>query len=181
MREGVQAIVLCEDLQGWVFVRRALVTLGYDGRAIRMVPYTGGRGCGEQHVREALPEQLLAHRSAVARRRTVLVVHVDADRGTVAERQASLRLELERRQVTPPEPSEAVAVLIPRREIETWIHFFLDGPPVDEETSYAKYKDRESDARPAADAFARHVLGRTVPAGAPPSLVVALGEMQRVR
>ena len=72
-----------------------------------------------------------------------------------------------------------MAILVPKRAIETWIHFLLDGPPVDEETRYEKYA-YPSDAWPAADSFATHVRARTAPAGAPPSLPPGLDEARRI-
>src|SRR5262245_56727184 len=60
----VQATVLCEDLQAWVFVRRVLIALGHEPGRIRVVPYRAdGRGSGEQHVRERYLERLVAHRA----------------------------------------------------------------------------------------------------------------------
>lgn len=181
MSGGAEAIVLCEDLQSWVFVRRTLVALGFEPRRIRTVPFPHGRGCGEQHVRESFADQLVAHRSRVGRRRAVLVVHVDADRLTVAARRAALMAALSARQLEPPQPGEAVAVLIPRREIETWIHFLLVGPPVDEESSYAKLGGCESEAWPAAELFARYARDGTMPVEAPPSLHSGLDEIRRIR
>jgi hypothetical protein len=180
MPDGVQAIVLCEDLQGWVFVRRMLMAMGYESRRIRVIPYPAdGRGCGEQHVRESYPDELTRYRSRAARTRTVLAVHVDADRLTVQDRHATLDGELRKRGVAPRAPDETVAVLIPKREIETWIHFFFGHAPIDEENSYPKYT-RESDTWPAADEFARHVRAGTTPVGALPSLPVGLAEARRL-
>jgi hypothetical protein len=51
---------------------------------------------------------------------------------------------------------------------------------VDEVTSYPKYKGRESDTRPAAEGFARHVRQGSQPAIAPPSLLAGLEEARRV-
>jgi hypothetical protein len=180
MPEGVQAIVLCEDLQAWVFVRRMLMELGYDSHRIRVIPYPAdGRGSGEQHVRERYPGELRTHRSRVTRTRAALIVHVDADVLSIQERHATLDHELERADVVLRTPDEAVAVLVPKRNIETWIHFFLEGPPVDEEGDYAKY-DRESEAWPASRDFAKHVRQGSQPAGAPPSLLGGIEEGRRL-
>lgn len=182
MPEGVQAIVLCEDVQGWVFARRMLLELGYNSHRIRRLPYpSDGRGCGEQSVREQYPAQLKSFRSRAARAKTVLVVHTDADRLTVQQRHARLDAELSNQGVPPRGPDEAVAVLVPKWEIETWIHFFLDGPPVDEaRNDYSKYQGRESDTWPAAEAFADHVSKGSQPAMAPPSLLAGLKEARRI-
>jgi hypothetical protein len=182
MAEGVQAVVLCEDLQAQVFVRRVLLALGYDGHRIRVVPYPAdGRGSGEQHVRERYPSELAQHRRRAARTRAVLAVHTDADRFTVAARFAALADELREKGVPQRAAEEPVAILVPKWNIETWIHFFLDGPPVDEDKSdYAKYTGHEADAAPSAEQFAAHARARTVPHQAPPSLEIGLEEARRV-
>ncbi|WP_437872648.1 hypothetical protein [Sorangium sp. So ce363] len=172
MPEGVQAVVLCEDLQAWVFVRRMLIALNYDAHRIRVIPYPAeGRGSGEQHVRERYADELGRHRARASRTKAVLVVHVDADRLTVQERHATLEQELQAQAVAPRTSDEAVAVLVPKREIETWIYFFLNGPPVDEQTSYPKL-ERQSEAWPSAEAFAAQIHAANQPAGAPPSRLV---------
>jgi uncharacterized iron-regulated membrane protein len=114
------------------------------------------------------------------RTKSVLVVHVDADNLTVQERHATLDQELRQRAVAARTPDEAVSVLVPKREIETWIHFFLDGPPVNETTDYPKYRGVESDTWPAAEAFATHLRQSSQPAGAPPSLITGLSEGRRI-
>ena len=58
MPEGVQAIVLCEDLQGWVFVRRTLISLTVQARHAALerelhVIETAGDEPVEQVAREA--------------------------------------------------------------------------------------------------------------------------------
>jgi len=81
MADGVQAIVLCDGLQDWVFVRRALIALGYEPRRIRPIPFPAdGRGSGEQHVREKYATEVRSHRCRAARMKTILVVHTDADK-----------------------------------------------------------------------------------------------------
>jgi hypothetical protein len=77
-------------------------------------------------------------------------------------------------------PEDPVGWLVPRRAIETWIHFFLAGPPVDEHTEYPHLRDHEADAQPAATYFGEHAKASTAPTGAPPSLVLGLAELRRV-
>ncbi|WP_437291033.1 hypothetical protein [Sorangium sp. So ce406] len=182
MPEGVNAIVLCEDLQAWVFARRALLKLGYDARRIRVIQYPrdGRGGAGEQHVRERYPDELKAYRSRAARMKMALIVHVDADTITVRDRLDALERELRQRDVAPRAQDEAVALLVPKRNIETWIHFFLGGGPVNEETVYPKFDEHESDTWPAAEAFAAHARAGSAPAGAPPSLMNGLTEARRI-
>jgi hypothetical protein len=75
---------------------------------------------------------------------------------------------------------ERIAYLIPKRNIETWIHFYLDGPPIDEIAEYAKYSGHESDCAPAAESFSDDAARNTVPPGAPLSLEAGLSEFRRV-
>ena len=138
MPNGAQAVVLCEGLQDFVFLRRTLLELGYESRRIRplMQPHNG-KGSGEQYVRERYADEVRSHRSRVARMKTVLIVHTDADSGTVQERYDSLDERLEAAGLSRRGAREAIAVLIPKRNTETWIHFF-DGLSVDEENSISQ-------------------------------------------
>ncbi|MDI1428814.1 hypothetical protein [Polyangium sorediatum] len=184
MPDGVQAIVLCEDLQGWVFARRMLLAMGYENGRIRLsrykYPAKGGGGSGEQHVRERYPDELRAYRPRAARTKTTLVVLTDADKLTVPQRRKTLEDALEKKALAPRGPEERVALLVPKWEIETWIHFFLDGTTVDEDRKdYPKYEDHEADAAPAAETFGQHARQATTPAQAPPSLVTGLIEARR--
>ena len=63
--------------------------------------------------------------------------------------------------VVPRATGEPAAILVPRREIETWVTLTPSGTPVDE-------------------AFARHARSKTSPAGAPPSLAQGVTEFQAV-
>lgn len=180
MPDGVQAIVLCEGLQDSVFVRGVLVELGYDSRRIRILSFPhNGQGSAEQYVREQFAGAVRSHRSRVTRMKTILVVHTDADTNTVQARYDSLEEQLDAAELTGRGIREAIAVLIPKRNTETWIHFF-DDRTVDEETAYPKFTGHESDARPAAASFAAHAKKGTAPDHALPSIVRGLQEIRRV-
>jgi hypothetical protein len=110
-----------------------------------------------------------------------LVVHIDVDPDyTVADRHHQLADELVKASQPPRQPEERIAHLIPKRNMETWIHFYLDGPSVDEEEEYDKYPKNESACWPAADQFSDDAAQKNVPQGAPPSLVQGLAEFWRV-
>jgi len=180
MVDGAQAVVLCEGLQDWVFVRRTLMTLGYDARRIRVLPYPhDGQGAGEQHVREQYAREVRSHRSRAARMKTALVVHTDADTKAVQERYESLERQLDGAGLAPRDAHETIAVLIPKRNTETWIRF-LDGHTVDEVTPCPKFTGHESDTWRAAETFAVHVKNATSPAQAPPSLLRGIQESRRI-
>jgi hypothetical protein len=197
--------VLCEDLQAWVFVYRALLEIGVERRDIRRIPFpdnrfhaTGGGPrrvegymvypCGSQHVRESFAGELAVLRRQQRKGRDVaLVVHVDVDNTTADGRSVQDRhreLDGACALAQPPVPrreeGDQVAWIVPRRAIETWIHLFLSGAPVDEHTEYRHLTGHEADAEPAAISFARHASAGTIPPMAPPSLVQGLRELRRV-
>lgn len=178
MTAGVDAVILCEDLQSQVFLYRALLLRGYNKRRIRLVPVPDGQGAGEQHVVLSYAEEVRVHRSRAARMNAALLVHIDADTLPCAARHARLAAALVQAELEPRGDREAIAILVPKRNIETWIHFFLSGKAVDESTAYPKFAE-ESEAWPAAEAFDQ-ASKTTAPANAPPSLATALAEMGRV-
>src|SRR4051794_23033549 len=86
MSRRVQLVLLCEDKQHEAFARRFLNAMGWETRAMRVEKAPGGRGAGEQFVRERFPLELKAHRIRPVSQ--ALVVLVDGDReGSVARRQ----------------------------------------------------------------------------------------------
>ena len=89
--------------------------------------YLGGRwrirwqkcttGAGEHWVRETWGRELSEYRRRAHRRSTALLAIVDADTRSVAEREQQLFSAVQ----AAPSESERVALLVPRRHIETWI------------------------------------------------------------
>ena len=135
MSRASQVVVLVEDQPQQQFVRRYLYKMGYTARDIRFRPLPSGRGAGEQSVRQRYATEVQAFRQRHAA--TALVVAIDADTGEVSERARQLRAELDRAGVPARADDEAIAHLIPRRNIETWI-LCLSGRAVDEETDYSR-------------------------------------------
>ncbi|RKH47218.1 hypothetical protein [Corallococcus sicarius] len=183
MSNGSRYVVLCEDLQSSVFISRALKQLGVKQHQIRIEPLPSSTegGAGEQYVRKHTPAQVKAHRSLQARVRTALIIHIDADpANSVQDRRQQLDAALKEQGQSPVTASERIARLVPKRNIETWIHFYLDGPPVDEAQAYAKYTGNERACAPAAESFAQDAAGNVQPPQAPGSLLLGLDEFRRV-
>lgn len=203
MSRSVDTLILCEDTQAQVFILDALDAAGLDCR-VRIIPFPGrvfqegeyGKksvdgwticACGSQHVRENYPSAVASRRRQAGRLRiqgSRLIVHIDVDNTTLGGRTVSdRRLELEKScldaGVSPVEENEPVIHLIPRRNIETWIRFFLNGPPVDEQTDYG-HLSRPSDASPAAEAFVAYARNHTLPSDAPASLIPSLQEFRKI-
>ena len=194
-------VVLCEDLQAYVFVHRALKKVGIHHRDIRKRPFpdstfhqSGGHGarqvdrydvyaCGSQHVTMNVARELEELRSGPAGRKSLIVL-IDVDNTTsggrtVAERKAELDVACRDAGVACRAAGERAAFLGPRRNIETWIANLDTAQPVNEAVEYSKLTGREADCAPAAEAFAEHARLRTQPPNACPSLLDGLQEFAR--
>lgn len=173
----IQIIVLCEDRQQEVFARYFLVKRGFNSRKIRPLPLPKGTQSGEQYVRERYPKEVKAYRSQKNHLSIALVVLIDADKYTIAERLNQLDLALEVDSQDKRKIDEKIAIFLPRRNIETWIHY-LEGETVDEETAYSKLP-KESDGKPCIENLANQCQ-RGLDENAPSSLHLACSEWQKI-
>jgi hypothetical protein len=164
-------IVLAEDQRHQRFVRYYLYRLGYAQHEIRFETVPNGRGCGEQWVRERCSQAVAECRARNARAATALVVAIDADTRSVNERRNQLPGDRS--------PNEAIAFLIPKRHIETWV-LCLNGETVDEEVDY-HLREIDSLIRPGALTLRDWVRsGATTPTYCTESLRIALPELRRI-
>lgn len=162
-------VILGEGLQDLNFAYHWLRARNVPRGTIEKRVPLAGRCSGEQHVRAQLPIELARLRSR-AGEAIVLIVITDADSLTVEQRVATLDDAVAH-------DRERVVLLIPRRNLETWIAYF-HGHAVDESTDY-KQRFRDSDMCRAA---ARRLAALTeLPADAPDSLRRAFGELARLR
>ena len=96
-------------------------------------------GAGDQYVRDKYPEQL----DAIRKRNGILVVMIDGDNYSIAERLKQLNDACTQSGVSPRNTSDKVAVFIPKRNIETWLAY-LDGERVNETDRYPRLeRERE--------------------------------------
>ncbi len=191
MSRGARFIVLCEDLQSQSFIYRALVERGANRRQIQKepLPSQSGGGSADAFIIARYPNQVKAFRTRAAHARTGLVVHLDADPGhSATERHDQLAAKLAEAGQPRRGPDEAIAELVPKRNIETWIHA-LDPElaakskrPLDEDNEFPKFQGRESVCAPAAEAFAIHARNGSMPpiVESIPSLADGLGEFRRL-
>ena len=174
-----QAVILCEDQQQEVFIRNFLMKKGYTQRQMRIERCPSGKQAGEQFVREKYPAELKALRQRTARAETALLVMIDADTGTVAEMAKRLDSICSEQGVAVRNQNDRAAFLIPRRNIETWIHS-LNGEVVDETTAYSKLR-YESECKPGVKELFEICSVGECPADFPDSLKAACLEYQRVK
>jgi len=145
---SVEFVILCEDLQTEVFIRNFLINRGVKKRKFTPRICPSGQQAGEQWVRRNFPKELQATRS---RSDVSLIVCIDADNRAIDDRKNQLDQACTQAGIEPRKPEEAVLVIVPKRNIETWFAY-LRGEDVDEETSYPKYA-RESECKPQASAL----------------------------
>ncbi|MEG4508069.1 hypothetical protein QUA81_31360 [Microcoleus sp. F6_B4] len=174
----VQIVILCEDRQQEVFARYFLKKRGFTG-LFRANICPEGSECGSDYVRKQYPVEVKAYRQNKNRVAIGLVVLIDADTGTLAERLNWLASVLDEHKQENREPNEAIAIFVPKRNIETWIHY-LQGETVNEEAVYAKFKNNEAVCKTAVEDLADRCYSQSLPEDAPPSLQAACGELQRL-
>lgn len=180
-KRRVTLVILCEDLQQEVFTRRYFMSrFGLGERDIRVERNIKGKGSGEQYVRQNYPQEVRSYRSKSPHLSSLrLVVVIDADTDTVKQRMSKLDMELANHGQQHRQPQEKIAVFIPKRNIETWIHYSM-GEIVDEQIAYQKFTNNESACRPYVERLARNICPAGLPEDAPPSLHAACDELQRI-
>lgn len=172
-------VILCEDTQQEVVVRQWLKNRGIGEWVLRVEKNPAGRGSGEHYVRNRYVVEVQECRrqatfSPIGR---ALIVMIDADIFTTLQRLEQLDRLLVESGLVKRADTERIALLTPKRNIETWIHF-MHGNPVNEDTAYAKLRN-PGDCR----THVRHFLANhpnQPPADAPDSLAMAYQELQRI-
>jgi hypothetical protein len=179
MSRKVSLVLLCEDSQHEVFVRRFLKKAGWSDQRPRVEKAPKGRGSAEQFVRERFPKELSAYR---ANRNLVaqgLIVVCDGDSQGVKGRLDVMASACAAEKVPPRKDDEKVAFIIPTWNIETWFAY-LDGSEVDEgKRDYPKL-DRPRKCQTHVDRLyemCRQGLRKPVPA----SLEAACAEYKRLK
>jgi hypothetical protein len=176
-------IVVCEDWRHSAFARGFLTTTGVDERTLDLKVNPGGSGhdwVRDQFVEEVANLQRFSEGWGV-------VGLLDEDGQGTAARELQVSAELKARGLLPIAPDKGRCLLLPTRNIETWI-YWLTGQRkkapvhVDEATDYKRTLGKGSrpnneDCRPAG--MYLHALDHTrPPQGCPPMLVRALGHLR---
>lgn len=146
-------VVLCEDRQHETFLYRLLKDLGFPKG--RIETKTCSTGAADQFVRERYADEVEMHRRQAKKMKIGLVVMIDADENTVDERHQELNNVLAERGLDSRSQDEAVCLLVPKRNIETWIYALL-GEDVNETEAYSKL-ERQRQCQPAVDQLAADV------------------------
>ncbi|WP_224364775.1 hypothetical protein [Hyalangium versicolor] len=107
-----------------------------------------------------------------------LVVLVDADVHSLRQRNEQLDKALTSAGLPPRAPDESICVLLPKRNIETWIHFFMAGP-VDEAVDYKRPQKTSEACKLAADKLADSWPHKSPPQEFPPALQEGWSELKQ--
>ena len=174
----VQIVILCEDRQQEVFARYFLKKRGFTG-LFRANICPEGSECGSDYVRKQYAVEVKAYRQNKNRVAIGLVVLIDADTGTLAARLNWLASALDKDEQEKRDSNEAIAIFIPKRNIETWIHY-LQGETVNEEDAYVRFEKNEAACKTAVEDLADRCYSQSLPEDAPRSLQAACGELQRL-
>ena len=190
-KKRVKITLLCEDKQQEVFARYFLEKYGFKKQDIYSYQIPIGQ-YGEQFVRETYLNEVKKYRQAVnikinnqrknARRTTiiVLIVMTDADNLSVKQRLNQLSSILQKNNLPDRQKEEAIAVFIPKRNIEIWIGY-LKGEKVNEEDKKVYNKlTKESDCKPYSENLAERCQSQEKLEDAPDSLNIACQEFQRL-
>lgn len=176
----VGIVLICEDTLQENFVRHFLKQMGWQTRDFRVEKSPKGKGSGEQWVRLTFPKELKAYRSIKNYLATVLIAVVDADINEFSDRINWMKKVCEDEKLTFRASEETVAILLPKRNIETWI-CYLNGQPVDEDTDYKTQKEGKN-YKPAVNKLAKFCKSTGVREDAPPSLKQACKEyIERIK
>ncbi len=170
----VKIVLLCEDSQHEAFTRRFLKGMGWNTRELRVERSPSASGSAEQWVRESFPNELKVYRQRRKRAASALIAMIDADLKRVEDRISEFKEACDSQQIPFRADGEAVAIAVPRRNIETWISR-LNGKPADEENAYSKLH-KASDCKTAVKTLVLLCKSTGLRPDAPPALVAACDE-----
>jgi hypothetical protein len=153
--------------------------MGWNIRELRVKKSPSAGGSAEQWVRQEFPVELRVYRQRRQRAASALIAMIDADTKDVKDRIEEFEDKCKSMQIPFRDSDEAVAIVVPKRNIETWIHY-LNRESVNEEDNYPKL-DQERSCKLAMN----HLVGLCKSTGikpdAPPALAAACEEYCRIR
>ena len=174
MKRHADIIILCEDRAQAYFVWHHLKKRGFNPRKLR--PKTASSGSGAQFVLQEYPTEVKAYRSRANHLSRALLTVIDADTQEVQRRHLQLEEQLRNADVEQRKTHERIAILVPKRNIETWI-VYLQGDSVDEESDY-KGHPLAKNHKQAGVALAEQ-LGQEPKTDCPESLQMAESELKQ--
>ena len=179
MSNRVDIALLCEDESHERFIKKFLRLKSRSYRRVFPSGYksreTGGVRPNNAFVLERATIEIAAARKIPPRRALILVI--DGDARGFASRCGEMAAKLKAANMPQLDSAERIALVVPCRNIETWIHHFA-GETTDETQIYSK---RDYDVAEPATAFADWVSdGNAVEVAELPALNAARDELRRL-
>ncbi|MGB3508159.1 MAG: hypothetical protein WBA93_02755 [Microcoleaceae cyanobacterium] len=182
--------ILCEDIDQERFIREYLKCRGFLDRDI--IPFPNTKGLKVKNNNASIladyPKILTSYRSRKNSQDIAVVVMIDADDKTVAERIRSFNIAVNKeegeRNKNMRLPNEKIAIFVPAINIETWFSY-INGKNVNEEDDYKNKTlntaDRITLAKASAEKLASDFCPQGLDKNAPSSLHHACNELQRLQ
>jgi hypothetical protein len=148
--------------------------MGWNTRELRIEKSPSAAGSGEQWVREKFSDELKIYRHRQARAASALIAITDADNRSVEERKNDFSMACSEKQIPFRQDGEAVAIAVPKKNIETWIKY-LDSGSASESVDYPKLQ-RERECKNAVERLVAFCKGASQHHDWPSSLVDACSE-----
>jgi hypothetical protein len=174
----VQIIVRCEDLQQQCFIYRYLLKKGFHGHDIQIKHSPSGKGAATQWVLKQYPIEVKALRSGPPVSKALISI-IDADVDTIEQRKRQHDDALVADGQKQRDGAEKIAVVVPKRNIETWIHHLFEEPNTNETITYPRFRGEERKCAPAAERFAQRCPNQ-MQTNDLPSLLDGCAELQRI-
>ena len=143
--------ILAEDNRTYSFCLKIAMKLGIQKERKKFAPVTIPRSdAGYTWLFREYPEFVRKHRARTTS--VAFVVAVDSDKMSHAERVRELDKKLEEAKLEKRKEDEAIVLVIPKRNIETWIMYF-SGETVDEKKDYKNKVGKNPNIENAASGF----------------------------
>jgi len=180
MSKGVRFVILGEDSAHLRFCRTILKDLGVHPREISEKIANPGDGAAEYFVRNRFPVELSGLRRKQNSQKVRLIVCIDADRNTLSKRLSDLDIACESYGICPVSERDKLARWVPRRNIETWISFFVGTVEVNELDDFKQNFERAQYNHAARDWIQVFRSTDDVRSACLPSLIHSFSEFERV-
>jgi len=145
-----------------------------------------GMGAADAFILKRFPDEVRAYRSKCNHLNICLLVMIDADPPesytSHKSRIGTLKDSLHEAGIAPIEPHERIAILVSRRNLESWMHF-MTTDEIDEETDY-RHAHQDNECKESGQRLKQiqmqHRAGTAPAAQLPPSLAEAVVQLERI-
>ena len=180
-----EVIILCEDLDQEQFITQYLVERGLN----KIRCFSNVKDNNNATVIKKYPALVKSYRQKKHKKNMALIIMIDGDDKTFHQRIRSLNKALDEREGELNkylrQPDEKIAIFVPTRNIETWFEYVNGNNNCNEQDDYKNNnlgkKERIKLAKDSATKLAKEICPQGLPPDAPPSLLHACQELERLQ